>query len=65
MNNLDFRYAVSMYVDLRLGVLTGDVFEPETAQEIVAERFGDNAAQYAASRCETGSRNRERRGRHG
>lgn len=45
--DLTNRYAVSLYVDLRLGILGGKVLQPEEAQTKTAQVYGRDAASYA------------------
>lgn len=46
-SDLTNRYAMSMYVDLRLGIIGGRVYSIEDARDLVAASYGRDAANRA------------------
>lgn len=52
MTDLTRRYACSLYVDLRLGLLGGRVRNPDEARHETAKVYGTDAATYAQEVCD-------------
>lgn len=46
--DLNNRYALSMYVDAKLGLLNGRCADDDQAYELAEEAYGKDAANYAA-----------------
>lgn len=59
MMDLTNRYALSLYVDAKLGLLNGRCFDDDHAYELVEETYGSDAANYAVHHA--GSRRRAER----
>lgn len=52
MTDLTNRYACSLYVDLRLGLLGGRVRDVDDARRETARVYGTEAATYAQEVCD-------------